>query len=89
MLCLALALISGCRATIPPRIPVYIGDGFGGADGRLTDGTISYKAPTELKNYWMTDQESMAKYSAWCHGVKPELVWEQMESIRADIEAHK
>jgi len=53
----------------PPKIPVYIGDGLGGADGVDSAGNPSYKSPSQLKNYWMTDPVSQKAFADWCYGV--------------------
>lgn len=53
--------------TIPPKIEVCIGDGFGGADCKSSSGETVYKSPSQLKNYWMTNQNDMAAFSSWCY----------------------
>lgn len=72
MLCLAV-LLSSC-GSLPPKIPVCIGDGFGGADCVEVDQTKAYRKPSELKNYWMTDQRSMNDFAAWCYRTDPQTV---------------
>ncbi len=59
-------LLSGC-GTAPPKIPICIGDGFGGADCVEVDQTKTYRKPSDLKNYWMTDQQSMSDFANWCY----------------------
>lgn len=82
MLFLALVLVlSGCRTTRPPKIDICIGDGFGGGDCVLKDGTKAYRSPTELKNAWITTQDDMAHYSAWCYDIPQNLVEKEMENI--------
>lgn len=84
LLFLALLLSSACATTSPPRIPVFIHDGLGGADGRDVNGSVHYKAPSELKNWWMTDQTSMARFTAWCYRVDVTEVENIMSDMRAN-----
>ncbi len=67
-LCLVLALLLvSCREDHPPKIEICIGDGFGGADCVGPAGDRYYKLPTQLRNYWMTNQSDQANFSAWCY----------------------
>jgi hypothetical protein len=77
---LALAL-SSCREDRPPVIEICIGDGYGGADCILKDGTTAYKTPSQLQNYWMTSQYDMAEFSGWCYKANPKIIEEQMRRI--------
>lgn len=81
-----LLLASSCRTTRPPAIPVYIGDGFGGADGREADGAAGYKAPSQLKGWWMTDQASMAQFAAWCYRTDVKTAEAVLESMRKEVQ---
>ncbi len=65
---------TGC-GTIPPAIPMCLGDGTGGADCVEFDGTPSARAPQDLKNFWMTDQESMNALVSWCYRTEPEALF--------------
>lgn len=86
LLFLAVALsCSSCRTSRPPAMPVYIGDGWGGADGRKADGAEDYKRPTDLKGYWMTDPESFAKFAAWCYDTDIKTVKKGMGAQTKDI----
>lgn len=68
LLCLSLGLLlTSCRSSVPPKIEICIGDGFGGADCVEADGTKKYRAPTDLLNYWMTGEADESNYSAWCY----------------------
>lgn len=66
-LSLALVVLSSCRETTPPKIDICVGDGFGGADCVLKDGSRAYISPMNLKNYWMTPQEDMKSFANWCY----------------------
>lgn len=76
LLSVALLLGSACATTetTPPPIPVFFHDGLGGADGRESNGDKAYKKPSQLKNWWMTDPLSMARFSAWCYRLPPNEV---------------
>lgn len=64
---LSSVVLSACRSSTSPPIDVCIGDGFGGADCVLASGDVAYRSPSELKNFWMTTQDHMRQYSAWCY----------------------
>jgi len=72
MLCLALALsLNSCKGTrkdSPPVLSVIcLGDGFGGADCSMADGSKRYLPPSELKNYWMTTNADAQNLVSWCY----------------------
>lgn len=87
ILCAFLALLStGCRRDYPPPIePICTMDGFGGGDCVHTDGKREYLAPSQMKNYWATSQESQAAFSAWCYGVKVKTAYKAMAQIKRRI----
>lgn len=77
-----LALIS-CRSDKPPKISIIcIGDGFGGADCALADGSTAYRAPSELKNYWMTTQTDEENFASWCYDAPASVVAPMMKTIK-------
>ncbi len=80
------ASLVGCRKSKPPVIEICIGDGFGGADCILRDDTKVYKAPSELKNYWLTSQEDMAAFSSWCYDADAIVVKKAMQQIELQIQ---
>lgn len=63
LLCLGLA---NCRTDSPPSIEICEHDGLG-AECVERDGTHVYKVPSELKTYWMTNQEDMKSFAEWCY----------------------
>lgn len=79
---LGLLLNSSCRDSVPPKIEICIGDGFGGADCIETDGSRKYKSPSELLNYWMTSESDEANYTSWCYGTSERNVQPAMKLIR-------
>ena len=81
----ALGSLSSCRKEPPPQIIICIGDGAGGADCNLPNGTTEYWPPTKLENAWITTQEDMAKFAAWCYGVKTEKAEKILEHMRLSI----
>ena len=81
----ALLLISGCRTQPAPIIEVCILDGFGGGDCVEPDGTKIYKMPSQMKNYWSTNESDEARYAAFCNDASPEQVRFMMNSIRSHI----
>lgn len=72
LLCLALvSLLSSCKGTRKDQPPVLsvicLGDGFGGADCSMPDGSKKYLSPSELKNYWMTTNADAQNLVQWCY----------------------
>lgn len=84
-LVLAFAL-SGCRTDRPPLMSVICtGDGFGGAECVTHAGAKVYKAPSELKNFWMTTQDDEANFAAWCYDATPDQTKSAMDQIQNKI----
>lgn len=83
---LGLLLLSDCRTSIPPKIEICIGDGFGGADCIEADGTKLYRSPSSLKNYWMTSQPDEANFTSWCYQATPAQTEAGMQQIQLEIE---
>ncbi len=73
---LCLALVS-CRSDKPPAIEICQHDGLG-AECVEKDGTHVYKVPSELTNYWMTNQQDMSAFASWCYQVNQETIRAQM-----------
>ena len=79
------AVYSGCRSSKPPKIPICIGTGYGGADCKLVDGTYEHWGPTKLKNAWITTQHGMALFSSWCYDAKLSIIQAEMAEIDEEI----
>lgn len=82
VLCLVCA---SCRTSKPPVIEVCILDGFGGADCIETDGSKKVKLPSEIKNYWATNQNDMANFAGWCYQTTPQTAGLGMASLSQSI----
>ena len=78
--------LSGCRDSVPPKIEICIGDGFGGADCIEADGSQLYKSPSALKNYWMTNEPDEANYTSWCYDTTSSAVQSQMAVVKEKIQ---
>lgn len=78
-------LASSCRTSVPPKIEICLGDGFGGADCVETDGTQLYRAPSALKDYWMTNQNDETNFASWCYAVSAEDVRPAMAQIKRTL----
>ena len=79
-----LSLLS-CKQSKPPAIEICILDGVGGADCIERDGTKVYKVPSELMNYWATNQDDQAAFASWCYGAQREHVNQVMEQIAVNV----
>jgi hypothetical protein len=87
LLSLSLSLVS-CRTDKPPVLSIIcIGDGFGGADCSLPDGTTKYLAPSELKNFWMTTEMDMQNFSSWCYKTTQEDAKASTDAIKDRIKS--
>ncbi len=100
MLCLAVATLS-CRTSSPPPLDTCLGDGFGGADCSLREGSsllakcVSlanggyYCPPSATKNMWMTTQEDMRNFAAFCYDVDQSVAASNMKAMRAEIRSKR
>lgn len=75
----------GCRKDNPPQITICIGDGLGGMDCILKDGTPKYLAPSETLNMWATTQEDMAAFASWCYKINKSDAEEELAKMRDNI----
>ena len=75
ILFLVLALTASGCGSVPPAIPMCLGDGMGGADCIEFDGSLSRRNERELQNYWMTDAESMNALVSWCYRTAPNQIF--------------
>lgn len=74
------ALLNSCTTTSPPPFNfICTGDGFGGADCKDKNGSRTYRGPGQLQNVWITDQESINRFGAWCYRTKPEELHPEMD----------
>lgn len=80
-----LVLLPNCRSSIPPAIEICLGDGVGGADCIERDNTKIYRPPSELKNYWMTNEPDEAAFASWCYNANPDQVQAVMNQKRLDL----
>lgn len=86
LLVILVLLLSGCpKESYPPKIPVCTGDGVGGADCVLADGTKDYWPPSKLNNAWITTQAGMALFASWCYQITPEEAAKNLSELRAKI----
>jgi hypothetical protein len=85
----AFLFTQSCRKDPAPRVDVCLGDGAGGADCTLKDGSHAYRSPSQLENYWMTPQADMARYASWCHDTTPAVVKPVMKAISKEIAANR
>lgn len=77
--------LASCKSSKPPVIEICIGDGVGGADCVERDNTKVYHPPSELTNYWMTNQADMAAFSSWCYAASNADVVTAMKSTAKEI----
>lgn len=87
LLFLALAFLSGCRTSQPPKLSVIcIGDGYGGANCADSAGNKVYKKPSELVNFWMTTENDEQNFAQWCYGSStPEPIHASMNAIKEKV----
>ena len=79
-------IVSGCNDDYAPCIEICTGDGFGGASCLECDNSEVYKAPSSLKNYWLTNQPDMVKLTSWCYGITPSEATKELEKVRLNIQ---
>jgi hypothetical protein len=76
--------LSACRNSKPPQIEICILDGVGGGDCIEADGSKKYRPPSEMLNYWSTNQPDMANFSSWCYDAPAPHVAAQMEALKSE-----
>lgn len=81
----ALVLGSSCRKDNPPQIIICIGDGSGGADCDIPNVGKEYWPPSKLAGMWMTTQEDMGRFAAWCYDTDQETAIKALEQIRTGV----
>lgn len=77
--------ISGCRTDNPPAKEVCILDGFGGGDCVEADGSKKYRAPSEMVNYWSTNEADAENFFSWCYKTGKSTIKNSMEAIQASV----
>lgn len=88
-LVIGLLPLSGCPSIHqdpPPVIEICIADGHGGADCIERDNTKLYRAPSQMKNYWCTNQEDEAAFAGWAYGASKEDAKSVMEQIQSEVQ---
>lgn len=82
---LCLATVS-CRTDSPPPTDICIGDGIGGADCTLKDGSHSWLSPSQLDHAWIIPTQDQAKaYIAWCYDTDADTAESGMSAERSKI----
>lgn len=85
LIVLALASLNACRNDPAPAITVCLGDGFGGADCSDAQKNHTYKAPSQLVNYWMLSPQDSANFVAWCYGSSVPQIQPAMTEIEEEV----
>lgn len=83
LVALALLLASGCRDSVPPKIEICILDGSGGADCVEADGSKKFRLPSELQNYWSTNEPDQSNLISWCYGASLEDTLKVMDQVKS------
>ena len=79
--------MGACRSSVPPLIEICILDSFGSADCLLADGTKVVKLPSELTNYWATNQPDQARFAAWCYDTSQQVIDKRLEDLLIEIKS--
>lgn len=82
---LLIVLVLGCRSSQPPKIEICILDGFGAGDCIEADGSRKYRLPSEMKNYWSTNQADMSNFSSWCYDASQTNTNVVMQQITEEV----
>lgn len=85
MLGTLLLVAPACRTSQPPPTDICTGDGFGGANCTLSDGSHVKKLPSELNHSWIIpDQKQAAAFTSWCYDASVEDVQKQMSQLEVE-----
>lgn len=85
---LLLPTLYGCPSKDfpPPFDIICTGDGYGGSNCSLKDGSRKKLLPSEMKNMWCTTQDDIAKFSAWAYGVSSNEVEQRLSEMRQKMQ---
>lgn len=83
----ALFYFSSCRNSTPPSIEVCLLSPAGGAACVERDGSHVFKVPSEITNYWCTNQADEAAFAAWAYDASPKATQSAMRKIAQNIHA--
>lgn len=84
---LSLFLLSSCRTVRPPKIEVCILNGAGLGDCVEVDGTRVQKTPSEMENYWSTNEVDMQKFASFCYGAKTPGAQNAVKSVMSSMKS--
>lgn len=73
---------SSCRNSLPPPKEICILNGSGLGLCVEADGTKKTRVPSEMNNYWATNQTDMAAFSSWCYDANGALIDKMMLEIQ-------
>lgn len=73
--------LNSCRKDPPPAIEICILNGAGGGDCVEADGTKKFRLPSEMVNFWSTNQPDMKNFSSWCYETGQAQIATQMDMI--------
>ena len=73
---LLVIFLSACRTDKPPVIEVCITDGYGAGDCTEHDHSILYRSPSQMVDYWCTNETDEAAWAAWAYNTGDSLVKE-------------
>lgn len=80
-----LLLFSSCRDSVPPAKEVCILNGVGLGDCVEANGAKVQKTPSQMNNYWCTNQADMANWAGWCYDATPSATKSAMKTIKSEI----
>lgn len=82
-----IALFPSCRTSTPPVIEICITKATGGADCRERDGSHVFKPPSQMDNYWCTNQVDEAAFAGWAYDAPVPAVKKSMNKMAIEIHA--
>jgi hypothetical protein len=88
MLLVVPGLLHSCRESKPPSIEICILSPQGGADCVERDGSQTFKTPSQIENYWATNQEDMKAFSSWCYDTYRQVIEVEMKKIKEKTQNH-
>lgn len=72
---------AACRKDPPPAIEVCILNGAGGGDCVEADGSQKFRLPSEMLNFWSTNQPDMKNFTSWCYQSSPAQAQAGMDRV--------
>lgn len=85
IVCLVMMNLVQCKTSTPPKIEMCILKKAGGGNCTEADGKHETKLPSQMENYWCTNEADQARWASWCYDAEVPVVKKGMDQIKSNI----